>query len=116
MVGVVPDCQHRPDGDLPCPTIYRKPAMQVNYTDLMWEADNQGLAPEDIEGDYYEVFAKWAGFKHVQDMYDWKMLACYNLGTLDTVQYPYQPTMVPEFNWEPLCQRAKEEDVDYLNF
>jgi len=90
--------------------------MQVTYTDLMYEADNQGLAPEDIEGDYYEVFAKWAGFKHVQDMYDWHMETVDCLGIIDVDQYPYQPDMVPGFDWEPLRKRAAEQDFNYIDW
>jgi hypothetical protein len=116
MVGVVPDRKHCPDGDLPCSTISSWTAMQVTYTDLMYEAEDQGLAPEDIAGDYHEVFAAWAGFKSVNDMMRWRLevVDAYGMGDVD--QYPYQPDMVPGFNWEPLYQRAMEQDFNYLHF
>jgi hypothetical protein len=116
MVGVVPNRQHCLDGNLPCSTIFSWTAMQVTYTDLMYEAESQGLAPEDIAGDYHEVFAAWAGFKSVNDMMRWRLdvVDAYGMGDVD--QYPYQPDMVPGFNWEPLYQRAMEQDFNYLHF
>jgi hypothetical protein len=90
--------------------------MQVTYTDLMYEAENQVLAPEDIAGDYHELFAAWAGFKSVNDMMRWRLdvVDAYGMGDVD--QYPYQPDMVPGFNWEPLYERAMEQDFNYLHF
>jgi hypothetical protein len=90
--------------------------MQVTYTDLMYEAENQGLAPEDIAGDYFEVFSAWAGFKTVQDMFSWRLdvVDAYGIGDVD--QHPYQPAMVEGFNWEPLYERAMEQDFNYLHF
>jgi hypothetical protein len=90
--------------------------MQVNYTDLMYEAENQGLAPEDIAGDYHEVFAAWAGFKSVEDMMRWKLEAVDCYGMIDIDHSPYAPDMVSDFNWEPLYERAAEQDFNYLHF
>jgi hypothetical protein len=38
------------------------------------------------------------------------------LGLIDVDQYPYQPDMVPGFDWKPLYQRAAEQDFNYINF
>jgi hypothetical protein len=51
-------------------------AMQVTYVDLMDAAADQGVGPEDnfdTVTAFYEAFAAWAGFKNVEEFYDWRL-------------------------------------------
>lgn len=93
-------------------------AMQVTYVDLMDAAADQGVGPEDNFDTviaFYEAFAAWAGFKSVEEFYDWRLEldGDYERGEDGVkfyggfIQEPREINFPEEFSIAPLYLRAE---------
>jgi hypothetical protein len=98
--------------------------MQVTYIDLLETAADQNVGPEDNFDTiiaFYEAFAAWAGFKNVEEFYDWRLeldgdyeqgpdgIAYYG----GFIQEPREINFPEGFSIAPLYLRA-ESQCEYL--
>jgi len=92
--------------------------MQVTYVDLMDAAADQNVGPEDnfdTVTAFYEAFAAWAGFKSVEEFYDWRLEldGAFESGPDGNhfyggfIQEPREINFPEEFDISPLYLRAE---------